>query len=122
MNRFERRDARLPFRGEQFRATAVLIAEFAERHRARNATWGRIVTITSGGANGFPGRDLLRRSKAALESYTSRRRGSSAPRPSREHRVPARDRYGLENGEIRKIVVDTSPAPVTSDSRPKSPT
>jgi 3-oxoacyl-[acyl-carrier protein] reductase len=52
------------------RATALLIAEFAKRHRARGATWGRIVTITSAGPDGFPGEISYGASKAALESYT----------------------------------------------------
>jgi 3-oxoacyl-[acyl-carrier protein] reductase len=52
------------------RATALLIAEFASRHRARNATWGRIVAITSAGQYGFTGEISYGASKAALESYT----------------------------------------------------
>lgn len=52
------------------RATALLIAEFASRHRSRNATWGRIVTITSAGQYGFEGEISYGASKAALESYT----------------------------------------------------
>ena len=36
------------------RGSALLIAEFARRHAARNATWGRIVALTSGGPTGFP--------------------------------------------------------------------
>jgi len=52
------------------RATALLIAEYARRHRARNATWGRIVSITSAGQYGFTGEISYGASKAALESYT----------------------------------------------------
>ncbi|HLN16180.1 MAG TPA: SDR family oxidoreductase [Acidimicrobiales bacterium] len=52
------------------RANAVLIAEYARRHIARGATWGRIVTMTSGGPDGFPEEASYGAAKAALESYT----------------------------------------------------
>jgi 3-oxoacyl-[acyl-carrier protein] reductase len=52
------------------RAAALLIAEFGRRHRLRNATWGRIISITSSGRNGHSGNASYGASKAALESYT----------------------------------------------------
>lgn len=52
------------------RAAALLIAEFAARHRARAATWGRIVGLTSGGPNGFPSEVSYGAAKAAQENYT----------------------------------------------------
>ncbi len=52
------------------RAAALLIAEFAARHRARGATWGRIVGLTSGGPAGFPGEASYGAAKAALDNYT----------------------------------------------------
>jgi 3-oxoacyl-[acyl-carrier protein] reductase len=52
------------------RAGALLMAELAERHRRRSATWGRIVTLTSGGPGGFPGEVSYGAAKAALENYT----------------------------------------------------
>jgi len=52
------------------RASAALIAEFARRHAARHATWGRIIGLTSGGPNGFPGEVSYGAAKAALENYT----------------------------------------------------
>jgi 3-oxoacyl-[acyl-carrier protein] reductase len=51
------------------RTNALLIAEFARRHRERNATWGRIVGVTSSGIDGFPDEISYGASKAALESY-----------------------------------------------------
>ncbi len=51
-------------------ATALLISEFAERHSARKASWGRIVGLTSGGPKGFPGEVSYGAAKAALENYT----------------------------------------------------
>ena len=37
------------------RASALLISEFAARHMDRGADRGRIVGLTSGGADGLPG-------------------------------------------------------------------
>lgn len=56
--------------GVDARASAMLIAEFAERHTARAATWGRIIGIGSGGAGGFPGEVSYGAAKAAMASYT----------------------------------------------------
>jgi 3-oxoacyl-[acyl-carrier protein] reductase len=52
------------------RGSALLIAEFARRHAARGATWGRIVALTSGGPTGFPNEVSYGAAKAALENYT----------------------------------------------------
>ena len=52
------------------RAPALLIAEFARRHIARGASWGRIVGLTSAGARGFPEEVSYGAAKAAQESYT----------------------------------------------------
>jgi 3-oxoacyl-[acyl-carrier protein] reductase len=51
-------------------APALLIAEFARRHRARAGTWGRIVGLTSGGPHGFPDEVSYGAAKAAQENYT----------------------------------------------------
>ena len=52
------------------RGGALMIAEFARRHIARQATWGRIIGLTSGGPLGFPGEVSYAAAKAALENYT----------------------------------------------------
>jgi 3-oxoacyl-[acyl-carrier protein] reductase len=52
------------------RAGALMIAEFARRHIARNANWGRIIGLTSGGPLGFPTEVSYGAAKAALENYT----------------------------------------------------
>jgi len=52
------------------RGGALLMAEFATRHRARTADWGRIISLTSGGPMGFPGEASYGAAKAALENYT----------------------------------------------------
>jgi 3-oxoacyl-[acyl-carrier protein] reductase len=51
-------------------AAALLIAEFARRHVAREATWGRIIGLTSGGELGFPEEVSYGAAKAAQENYT----------------------------------------------------
>jgi 3-oxoacyl-[acyl-carrier protein] reductase len=51
-------------------AAALLIAEFARRHVARGATWGRIIGLTSGGDLGFPSEVSYGAAKAAQVNYT----------------------------------------------------
>jgi 3-oxoacyl-[acyl-carrier protein] reductase len=51
-------------------AAALLIGEFARRHLARGATWGRIIGLTSGGGLGFPQEVSYGAAKAAQVSYT----------------------------------------------------
>ena len=52
------------------RGGALMMSELARRHLERGATWGRIVSLTSGGPMGFPGEVSYGAAKAALESYT----------------------------------------------------
>jgi 3-oxoacyl-[acyl-carrier protein] reductase len=51
------------------RGSALMIAEFARRHLARGATWGRIIGLTSGGPLGFPEEVSYGAGKAALVNY-----------------------------------------------------
>jgi 3-oxoacyl-[acyl-carrier protein] reductase len=59
---------------QQFRvdamAPALLISEFARRHVARGADWGRIIGLTSGAELGFPEEVSYGAAKAAQENYT----------------------------------------------------
>jgi 3-oxoacyl-[acyl-carrier protein] reductase len=52
------------------RAVALMTAEFARRHVARGADWGRIINISSDGASGAPSEISYWASKYALESYS----------------------------------------------------
>lgn len=52
------------------RAGALLISEFAARLQARQGSWGRIVSMTSGGEDGFPEEVSYGAAKAALVNYT----------------------------------------------------
>ncbi len=51
-------------------AAALMIGEFARRHIARGAQWGRIIGLTSGGDLGFPQEVSYGAAKAAQDSYT----------------------------------------------------
>lgn len=52
------------------RAVALVMAEYARRHVNRGAVWGRIVNISTDGADCFPGEVSYGASKAALQSYS----------------------------------------------------
>jgi len=53
------------------RGGALMIAEFARRHLARGASYGRIISLTSGsGTGGFPEEVSYGAAKAALNDYT----------------------------------------------------
>jgi len=56
--------------GVNARAPAVMMAEFARRHIARRARWGRIINVSTAGADRFPSEISYGASKYALESYT----------------------------------------------------
>jgi 3-oxoacyl-[acyl-carrier protein] reductase len=56
--------------GVDARAAALLIAEFATRHVARQGGWGRIIGLTSGDADGFPDEATYGAAKAAQVHYT----------------------------------------------------
>jgi 3-oxoacyl-[acyl-carrier protein] reductase len=52
------------------RAVALLMAEYARRRIEQGKHWGRIITISTDGAPGFPGTISYGASKYAAESYT----------------------------------------------------
>jgi 3-oxoacyl-[acyl-carrier protein] reductase len=52
------------------RAPALMIAEFARRHIERRARQGRIINVSTAGAERFPSEISYGASKYALESYT----------------------------------------------------
>lgn len=52
------------------RTVALMMAEFARRHIARKAQWGRIINLSTDGAPGFAGEVSYGASKAAIESYS----------------------------------------------------
>jgi NAD(P)-dependent dehydrogenase (short-subunit alcohol dehydrogenase family) len=51
---------------------ALMISEFARRHIARQATWGRIIGLTSGGDLGFPEEVSYGAAQAAQAPTSSR--------------------------------------------------
>lgn len=52
------------------RAGGILIARYAASLAYRQADWGRIISLTSGGPMGFPGEASYGAAKAALDNYT----------------------------------------------------
>jgi len=52
------------------RAPALMMGEFVRRHIRREARWGRIINLSTGGAERFPCEVTYGASKYALESYT----------------------------------------------------
>ncbi len=76
------------------RGSALLMAEFAGRHIARGAMWGRVVGLTSGGPLGFPEEVSYGAAKAALESYTMSAAFELAP-------------YGITANAVHPPVTDT---------------
>ena len=58
---------------------ALMIGEFARRHIAREADWGRIIGLTSGGNLGFPEEVSYGAAKAAQVNYTMSAAAELAP-------------------------------------------
>ena len=93
-------------------AAALLIGEFARRHIARGASWGRIVGLTSGGELGFPEEVSYGAAKAAQANYTM-----SAALELAEHGITANMVYppvtdtGWVTDAVRSFV-DASPTHV----------
>ena len=52
------------------RAVALMMAEYARRHLARKATWGRIINVSTDAADNFGSEISYAASKHALESYS----------------------------------------------------
>jgi 3-oxoacyl-[acyl-carrier protein] reductase len=75
-------------------AAALLIAEFARRHVARGASWGRIIGLTSGGELGFPEEVSYGAAKAAQTNYTMSAAIELAP-------------YGITANMVHPPVTDT---------------
>jgi 3-oxoacyl-[acyl-carrier protein] reductase len=73
---------------------ALMISQFARRHIARQATWGRIIGLTSGGGLGFPEEVSYGAAKAAQENYTMSAAIELAP-------------YGITANMVHPPVTDT---------------
>jgi 3-oxoacyl-[acyl-carrier protein] reductase len=90
------------------RAAALCIGEFARRHVERQAKWGRIIGLTSGGPLGFPQEVSYGAAKAALENYTM-----SAAFELAEYGITANMVYppvtdtGWVTEEVRQVVRDS---------------
>ncbi|MTK04860.1 SDR family oxidoreductase [Micromonospora sp. CP22] len=76
------------------RAGALLIAEFARRNVAARRGWGRIISLTSGGSDGFPEEVSYGAAKAALVNYTMAAARELAP-------------FGITANAVHPPVTDT---------------
>jgi 3-oxoacyl-[acyl-carrier protein] reductase len=87
---------------------ALMIAEFARRHIARQATWGRIIGLTSGGDLGFPEEVSYGAAKAAQVNYTMSAAVELAPFGVTANMVhpPVTD-TGWVTGAVREQVADS---------------
>jgi 3-oxoacyl-[acyl-carrier protein] reductase len=96
---------------------ALMIAEFARRHNARRADWGRIIGLTSGGELGFPEEVSYGAAKAAQLNYTMsaalelRHSGSRPTWSTRPSPTPAGSRMPSGSTLPRARRTFTSPAP-----------
>jgi 3-oxoacyl-[acyl-carrier protein] reductase len=88
------------------RGGALMIAEYARRF---GGTWGRVVSLTSGGPMGFPGEASYGAAKAALESYTMTASIELAPRGITANVVypPVTD-TGWVTDDVRRFVEQSS--------------
>ena len=59
--------------GVNTRAAALMMAEFARRHAARGAQWGRIINVSTAGAERFPSEVTYGASKFAPGERHSKR-------------------------------------------------
>ena len=90
-------------------AAALMIGEFARRHSARGATWGRIIGLTSGGDLGFPEEVSYGAAKAAQTNYTMSAAMELAHAGITANMVypPVTD-TGWVNAEVRQAVADSA--------------
>lgn len=88
------------------RGGALMIAELARRFRG---TWGRVISLTSGGPMGFPGEASYGAAKAALENYTMTAAVELAPKGITANVVypPVTD-TGWVTDDVRRLVAQST--------------
>jgi 3-oxoacyl-[acyl-carrier protein] reductase len=91
------------------RAAALMMSELGRRLEARGATWGRIVGLTSGGPNGFPGEVTYGAAKAAQVNFTMSAATELAPLGVTANIVhpPVTDTGWVDDG-VREFVARSS--------------
>jgi 3-oxoacyl-[acyl-carrier protein] reductase len=91
------------------RGGALMIAEFARRHHERAASWGRIISLTSGDGRGFPEEVSYGAAKAALTDFTLSAGAELAPAGITANVVhpPVTD-TGWVTQEVREMVARSS--------------
>ncbi len=92
------------------RATALIMSEFARRHIARKALWGRIINVSTDGAAAFPTEVSYGASKYAIESFS---RSAASEFGSLGITVNIVSLGPIQTGwiapELEKIITDSTP-------------
>lgn len=91
------------------RGGAPMIAEFAQRHHERSASWGRIISLTSGDGRGFPEEVSYGAAKAALtdDTLSAGAQLAAAGITANVAHPPVTD-TGWVTQEVRAMVADSS--------------
>jgi 3-oxoacyl-[acyl-carrier protein] reductase len=94
------------------RAAALMMAEFARRHVARGADWGRMITISTDGSYCFPNEISYGASKHALESY-SRSAAKELGRYGITVNIvsPGATQTGWITPELERVLIASTPLP-----------
>lgn len=92
------------------RAVALMMEEFARRHIARNAGWGRIINISTDGAYAHPSNVSYGASKFAVESYTRAAAHELGPYGITANVIsPGAVQTGWMTPELEKTLADSYP-------------
>ncbi len=92
------------------RAVALMMEEYARRHIARNAGWGRIINISTDGAYAHPSNVSYGASKFAVESYTRAAAHELGPYGITVNVVsPGAVQTGWMTPELEKTIADSYP-------------
>ncbi len=92
------------------RATALIMSEFARRHIARKASWGRIINVSTDGASAFPTEVSYGASKYAIESFSRSAASEFGPLGITVNIVSLGPiQTGWIAPELEKIITDSTP-------------
>jgi 3-oxoacyl-[acyl-carrier protein] reductase len=92
------------------RGTALMMAEYAKRHIARNAERGRIINTSSDGAHAHPSAVSYGASKLAMESYTRAAAMELGPYGITVNVVsPGAVQTGWISGELQRQIEESYP-------------
>jgi 3-oxoacyl-[acyl-carrier protein] reductase len=92
------------------KATALMMSEFARRHVARKASWGRIINVSTDGAAVFPTEVSYGASKYAIESFSRSAAKEFGPLGITVNTVSLGPiQTGWIAAELEKTIIDNTP-------------